>query len=286
MEMSVYTAATRKQKVSFEESYYENAGMWATENFSAAEEQRIAALAGKLPPDVHTLLDVGCGNGMFLKYLGEMKGRHFDRLCGTDRSTAALDCVQSEKVQASIDSLPFSEGEFDAVVCMEVLEHLPQATYSRALNELSRIARRYILVSVPHDQNLRMSLTECTECRCCFNPNYHLRAFDQPAMNHLFDGRGFACSEVFCVCAERVVPAKIALLLRFLGVAKRLILQHPHLPMPRHAICPACGYSLAADKQESSRSCVQPSRTVGMMIRSALRVKSSWRWMGAVYERV
>lgn len=272
--------------MSSEQEYYENPEFWTVERYASADQERIATLAQKLPPDVTTLLDAGCGNGLFLKHLSGFKGRHFQRLCGTDRSAAALAVVQSEKVLASIDALPFAKGEFDAVTSMEVLEHLPQTTYLCALNELSRIARRYILVSVPFNEQLRMSLTECAKCCCRFNPNYHLRTFDQPRMQHLFDDKGFACREVFYIHPQRVVPTEVEALLRLLGMAKRAVLRQLGTSMPGHTICPACGYSPAVGIKESSRLVMQPPRTIGTMIRSLLSVRSSWRWIAVLYERV
>ena len=270
----------------FEESYYENADLWAIENFGGPDRQRMATLADKLPLDVRTLLDVGCGNGLFLKHLSEMKERSFERLCGTDRSKTALACVQAERVRASIDLLPFSTDEFDAVSCLEVLEHLPQTTFIGALNEISRVAHRYILVSVPYNENLRMSLTECSKCCTRFNPHYHLRTFSRAAMHHLFDDKGFTCREVFYMQRQRVVPSGIEVILRSVGVVKRRMLRQPRPPMPDPAVCPACGYSPHTTKNESSRSIVRPSNKAGMAIRSLLSLRSRWRWIGGLYERV
>jgi len=272
--------------MSREQEYYENPDLWTLERYGAADQERIATLAENLPQHVTTLVDVGCGNGLFLKHLSDMKGRHFERLCGTDRSAAALAGVQSEKVLASIDALPFGNGEFDAVTSMEVLEHLPQPTYLCALHELSRIARQYILVSVPFNEQLRRSLVECTKCCCRFNPSYHLRAFGKPTIQHLFDDKGFTCREVFYIHSQRVVPTEAEALLSLLGVAKRAVLGELGPPlMPGHTICPACGYSPAAGAKESAGLAMPPPRTIGIMIRSLLSVRSSWRWIAALYER-
>jgi ubiquinone/menaquinone biosynthesis C-methylase UbiE len=132
-----------------EAEYYENPDIWDVNKFGDADQQRFATLGDKLPIDVRTLLDVGCGNGLFLKHVSNMTGRNMERLCGTDRSEAALAHVQLEKVKADVACLPFKDYAFDAVSCMEILEHLPQTTFVSALNDLSRVASRYILVSVP-----------------------------------------------------------------------------------------------------------------------------------------
>ena len=274
--------------MSFEESYYENTDIWAIENISEVDRQRIAILAEKLPLDVKALLDVGCGNGIFLEHLLEMKGRCFSRLCGTDRSTVALSHVRTEKVQANIDSLPFANNEFDIVSCLEVLEHLPQIAYTNALDELVRIARRFILVSVPYNENLQLSYTECIKCCCRFNPNYHLRTFNQQTMQHLFDDKGFTCREVFFMHPQKIVPTDIEVILRLLGAVKRTILRQPRSPMATQAVCPACGYSPreGGNVGNDSSIIVPQTNSLGMSIRSLLSLKSGWRWIGALYERV
>ncbi len=269
-----------------ERSYYENADLWGSERCDMADRERFATIIAKLPVDIRTLLDIGCGDGLFLKYANECRERDFERLCGTDRSSAALACVQGEKVQASVDALPFSGGEFDAVTCMEVLEHLPHTTFDRALNELSRVACRYILICVPFNENLRMSLTECEKCDCRFNANYHLRKFDDSTMQHLLDCKGFMCRELFYIHNRNIVPTEIEVVLRFLGGVKRMLLRQSGSPMPVHTVCPACGYSVTVGRDEPLRLTAPPSNTVGMTIRCLLRMRSSWRWIGALYERL
>ena len=52
-------------------------------------------------------------------------------------------------VQGSLYELPFERDAFDAVVCSEVLEHLDEP--ARALAELARVARAYVLLTVPRE---------------------------------------------------------------------------------------------------------------------------------------
>jgi SAM-dependent methyltransferase len=56
-------------------------------------------------------------------------------------------------------SLPYPDDSFDVVLSSESLEHIPQ--YDRVLHELLRVARKAVIISVPHDgperiaQNIR-----------------------------------------------------------------------------------------------------------------------------------
>lgn len=87
------------------------------------------------------LLDVGYGAGLFLPELG----RRAERIAGVDIHPAApavsvmLDRlgVKADLHEASLFELPFEDGEFDALVCLSVLEHLTEL--DRALDEMRRV---------------------------------------------------------------------------------------------------------------------------------------------------
>jgi len=51
---------------------------------------------------------------------------------------------------ASVLSLPFSDGEYDVVLCCEVLEHIEFSSFRLALAEISRVSKRGAIISLPH----------------------------------------------------------------------------------------------------------------------------------------
>jgi ubiquinone/menaquinone biosynthesis C-methylase UbiE len=89
------------------------------------------------------LLEVGYGSGIFLPELAT----HAERLVGIDlhgESAPVAEMlrrlgVEAELLQGSLFELPFADGEFDALVCISVLEHLQEL--DRALDELRRVLR-------------------------------------------------------------------------------------------------------------------------------------------------
>ncbi len=99
------------------------------------------------------MLDAGCGEGFVTRYLAQQNPAL--RLTGVDLSREAIAYAQEHFGElarfrtGSLYKLPFSDNSFDTVLCSEVLEHLDDTR--RAVNELKRVARRYVLITVPRE---------------------------------------------------------------------------------------------------------------------------------------
>jgi 2-polyprenyl-3-methyl-5-hydroxy-6-metoxy-1,4-benzoquinol methylase len=83
------------------------------------------------------LLDVGCGEGQFLR----RAQKHFD-VYGVDVSEAGVAATRAalgeDRAQvASATTLPFSSSTFDVVTCLDVLEHLDDPLVS--IREIHRV---------------------------------------------------------------------------------------------------------------------------------------------------
>ncbi len=104
-----------------------------------------------------TVLDAGCGEGVLLSGVETtLVGR---RTVALDRDraelqTAAVNIPGALLCQADVGQLPFRAGEFELVLCLEVLEHVPVA--AGALRELERVCSDYCLLSVPREPLWRM----------------------------------------------------------------------------------------------------------------------------------
>lgn len=100
------------------------------------------------------LLDIGTGRGTFLwPVLATFPHLDVTSVDRSDRRTTDLAAVRKggidrlTVVRMDVEHPAFSPGSFDVVTMLEVLEHLdnPQA----ALDGAIKIARRFVLVSVP-----------------------------------------------------------------------------------------------------------------------------------------
>lgn len=218
--------------ISGERAYYEDADLWRPELFDTAGERRRLEACGSLVPDgVATLLDVGCGQGGFLQWLSV--NRPTLRVEGLERSAAAREVAAAFGVvrEGSIEALPYEDGAFDVIAALEVLEHLPHGTYETGLSELARVARRAIVISVPHAE--RRELVRCTYCNCRFQPNYHMRSFDRDRFASLFHGFGLERHDV--LLSEDYVGGAV------LRAGYRL-LRGGVDDAPAGTMCPQCGF--------------------------------------------
>jgi SAM-dependent methyltransferase len=87
------------------------------------------------------VLEVGVGTKVVCNYL---------RNQGVALTTLDLDPGLEPDHVGSVTELPFADEAFDAVICTEVLEHMPWDCTRRAIEEIHRVTRRYAFVTVPH----------------------------------------------------------------------------------------------------------------------------------------
>ena len=101
----------------------------------AADDVRLCALRACLEP-LHgrRVLDLGCGKGRFAARLAESGAE----VVGIDLSAAMLAEAEGlARVRGSARRLPFAAATFDAVVAVEVFEHL--AAVDAVLREVRRV---------------------------------------------------------------------------------------------------------------------------------------------------
>ncbi len=133
------------------------------------------------------LLDAGCGEGFVIDYL-KQNNRAITAIGGDFSSEALLwgrANLKHNTPLAYFDlyHLPFPDNSFPLVICLEVLEHLPDSTVG--LRELARVSAEYVLLSVPHEPYFRGAN---------FLRGKHLIAWgNDPEHFHNYSGRSFRC---------------------------------------------------------------------------------------------
>ena len=95
------------------------------------------------------MVDVGCATGFVVNHL-RSAGRD---AWGTDFSEYAITHAPLEirpyLVQGNSLCLPYADGAFELVICLETLEHLWPHDVDRAISELCRISSRWVFASIP-----------------------------------------------------------------------------------------------------------------------------------------
>jgi SAM-dependent methyltransferase len=109
-------------------------------------------LWGKAAPE--SVLDVGCGEGVLTLEWAERLGE--GRVVGIDLDDPKLRAEWAERTRPNLEfraeeatGLSFGDDEFDLAAAIEVLEHVPEPEMTVA--EMARVARRWLLVSVPRE---------------------------------------------------------------------------------------------------------------------------------------
>jgi SAM-dependent methyltransferase len=97
-----------------------------------------------------TLLDVGSGGLGIADFLDDRwRVTALDRSFGDYGAWVRPPRTNATRVLGDVRSLPFDDDAFDVVVALDLLEHVGPADRARALEELSRVARRRVIVAAP-----------------------------------------------------------------------------------------------------------------------------------------
>jgi 2-polyprenyl-3-methyl-5-hydroxy-6-metoxy-1,4-benzoquinol methylase len=120
--------------------------------------RRVDQAASSLAPA--SVLDVGCGEGIVTERLARLLSPA--QVLGVDAGEAHLAEEWRSRSAGNLSfatgsayDLPFEQGSFDLVCCIEVLEHLERPR--DALAEMRRVAGRALLLSVPNEPSWRIS---------------------------------------------------------------------------------------------------------------------------------
>lgn len=216
-----------------EREYYESDSFWGGNMVQdEANQLRIQLTLNMLTNDIKSLIDVGCGNGVFIHKVQEHNP--LIDITGVDRSNTALKYVKAAIVNSSLENIPLETKAYDCVTCLQVIEHLPVNIYEKGLDELARLSSKYIIVSVPNNEVLEDSYTKCPNCKSIFNREMHLRSFTKEKIEQLFQSRGFKCTKIVTTGRGE----------SFLGYKQYQKVFYPEQLLKwKSPLCPVCGYS-------------------------------------------
>jgi hypothetical protein len=150
-------------------SQYCDLDRWSSYHYQLKE---ILALAPR------SVLEVGVGDKVVAHYL--------QRNTPIDYTGVDLAGDVGADIQVSVTDLPFRDRSFDVVCAFQVLEHLPFEKLDRSLGNLRRIARKAVLISVPH-----FGPTLKGRFKIPFLPEFVLATKLPYPLKHVFDGQHY-----------------------------------------------------------------------------------------------
>lgn len=87
------------------------------------------------------ILEIGKGSGLISDYL---------KRSGFDLTTCDFDKNLEPDIIADIRSLPIGDNAFEIVTAFEVLEHIPFEDFPKALEQLKKVSKKYVIISLPY----------------------------------------------------------------------------------------------------------------------------------------
>ena len=246
-------------------AHYDRLARWGAA-LDEVNRERIRHTLELLGPVEGPVLDVGSGDGGVTNPLVEAG---FD-VTGVDISRSALSHVAGSRVLASLDRLPFADRTFEATVCAEVLEHLPDALLMRAEAEIERVTSRRIVISTPNREYLAAGLMRCGSCGLLYHRNLHVRSMDEGDHRALF--LSFEPLRTIGIGSWRPQPLLTLVQQRLFGVYGDA----------RGSRCPRCGKE-PAPSVRPPRAARAVIRLAGMVDRALVRERA--HWIATVYVR-
>lgn len=100
--------------------------------------------------DCATILDLGCGPSSSLQHCGPFK-----ETTGVEAYAPYIEKARERKTHThlicgKIEDLSFKDKSFDAVLMLEVIEHMTEAQALQALEKAERWARKKVIITTPN----------------------------------------------------------------------------------------------------------------------------------------
>lgn len=133
--------------------------------------------------DVHTVLDVGCGEGTITNMLAEKLNA---QVKGVDFSETGIQCAKYayDRKNISFECTEEINGKYDLVTAFEVLEHVED--WKNVLNKMILSSNKYVMLSFP------------TGRMRSFEKNVgHVRNFRKGEVEEYMKEKGFKCVNIF-----------------------------------------------------------------------------------------
>lgn len=239
---------------------------------SEREQARVKDLMRLMPGGGQLALDLGARDA----YMSRLLVERFDRVVALDLEKPVVDHPRIDAVVGDASHLQFCDNAFDAVLCAEVLEHIPPPLLAQVCQEITRVTRDIAIVGVPFRQDLRLGRTLCGGCGASNPPWGHVNSFDEQRLRHLFPA--MTLSRVsFVGRTDAVTNSVSATLMYFAG--------HPYGTYEQDEACVECGAALLPPANRSWSQKVATKLAVGLDALQRAASPSRGNWIHAKFEK-
>ncbi len=150
-----------------------------------------------------SFIDIGGAEG----YTANLVREFFKvKAMSTDLSENACKMAKAifdlDAVACDIHRLPFQDGQFDAVLCSETIEHVTD--YKLAIAELLRITKNILVITVPHDSPEEVEANIRNKV-----PHGHINYFEVGTLDYLKE-EGYTLSAQKTLSPFLIVPRVLA----------------------------------------------------------------------------
>jgi len=153
------------------------------------------------------------------------------------------------------------------------MNHL-NALNAVALSELSRISKKYIVVTFPYKENIKSKRVECREYLCLFHMYYHLKTFNEKSLVKL-SGDTYFCKSIGTSGVKQINGFGFEVLKELFWFANKIAI-------PSFVQCPLCGWR---KETHSTKESDQFSIKVQVLIKRYWLKKKTYRWYVTTYKK-
>jgi len=145
------------------------------------DERRVREyIISKVPKDVSSILDVGCGSGWVAEHYTKKGIKVHSLDISITNPAKALQLYPSEKhagIVADSFRLPFANNSFDCVIASEIIEHVVNP--AEFIKEVFRVVKKggILIITTPYKEKLMYYL--CIHCNQITPVHAHIHSFDE-----------------------------------------------------------------------------------------------------------
>jgi 2-polyprenyl-3-methyl-5-hydroxy-6-metoxy-1,4-benzoquinol methylase len=156
------------------------------------------SIINPIKDQIESALEIGCGEGYITEFLNQME----IPIIGTDASSRIIDVAKGKFPDRiffvlSVYALDSVKKDYDLIVANEVFEHLDDP--DRAIEEIKKISKKYIFISVPHEPYFRYAnILRFKYIRSAGNTPGHVNRWSKKQFEKFLISHGLKITKIKC----------------------------------------------------------------------------------------